>query len=117
MIVHAVLFRPKAELSSADRRDLVDAFSTAIKEIPSIKRARIGRRTLLGRSYEQLMRDDYTHAAFLEFDDVAGLRAYLDHSAHQALGARFFACLEQALIYDFDTTAEAETLNARLGED
>jgi hypothetical protein len=116
MIVHAVLFRPKAGLSPADRRDLVDAFSTAIKEIPSIKRARIGRRTLLGRSYEELMRDDYTHAAFLEFDDVAGLRAYLDHSAHQELGARFFACLEQALIYDFETTGDDQALNALLRE-
>jgi hypothetical protein len=103
-------------LSPADRRDLVDAFSTAIKEIPSIKRARIGRRTLLGRSYEELMRDDYTHAAFLEFDDVAGLRAYLDHSAHQELGARFFACLEQALIYDFETTGDDQALNALLRE-
>jgi hypothetical protein len=116
MIVHAVLFRPKVGLSAADRRDLVDAFSTAIKEITSIKRARIGRRTLLGRSYEQQMRDDYTHAAFLEFDDVAGLRAYLDHSSHEELAARFFACFEQVLIYDFETTGEDHALDALLRE-
>ena len=117
MIVHAVLFRPKPGLSATDRRDLVDAFSTAIREIPSIRRARIGRRTRLGRSYEQLMRDDYTYAAFLEFDDVTGLRAYLDHSAHQELGARFFTCFEQALIYDFDMTGDDHALDALLRED
>jgi hypothetical protein len=117
MIVHAVLFRPKAGLSNADRRGLVDAFSTAIREIPSIKRARIGRRTQLGRSYEQLMGDDFTHAAFLEFDDIAGLRAYLDHSAHQELGARFYACFEHALIYDFDTFGDDQALDALLRED
>jgi hypothetical protein len=116
MIVHAVLFRPKAGLTDADRRDLGNAFSTALREIPSIRRARIGRRTVLGRSYEQLMRDNYTHAAFLEFDDVAGLRAYLDHSAHQDLGTRFLACFDQALIYDFDTSGEDQALDALLRE-
>jgi hypothetical protein len=117
MIVHTVLFRPKAGLSSADRKDLLEAFSTAIREIPSIRRARIGRRTLLGRSYEQVMRDNYTHAAFLEFDDLAGLMSYLDHSAHQELGSRFLACFEQALIYDFDTFGDDHALDALLREE
>jgi hypothetical protein len=48
------------------------------------------------------MREDYTHAAVLEFEDLAALRAYLEHPTHADLGARFFECFEQALMYDFD---------------
>ncbi len=102
MILHVVLFRPRKDLSTDARRGLADALSRAIDEIIAIKRARIGRRRTHGRGYEQLMREDYTHAAILEFEDLVGLRAYLEHPAHDDLGARFFECFEQALMYDFD---------------
>jgi len=103
MIVHIVLFRPKAGLTPDAWRGLAQAFSTALREIGSIKRAQIGRRTLHGRPYEQLMHENYTHVALLEFDDLAGLTSYLGHPTHEQLGAQFFACFEQALVYDFDT--------------
>ena len=55
-----------------------------------------------GRPYEQLMRADYTHIAMLEFDDVAGLKAYLEHPVHEQLATRFFAAFEEALMYDYE---------------
>jgi hypothetical protein len=55
-----------------------------------------------GRAYEALMHVDYQYAALLEFDDVAGLEAYLEHPAHEALGAQFFASFAEALMYDFE---------------
>ena len=75
-----------ASLSQA----LADALTVAIRDIPSVRRARIGRRVTHGRPYEQLMDVDYEYAAVLEFDDVDGLQAYLAHPAHEALAARFF---------------------------
>jgi len=45
---------------------------------------------------------DYEYAAVIEFDDEAGLKAYLEHPAHQQLGSQFFEMFEQALMYDFD---------------
>lgn len=102
MILHVVLFRPRKELSADARRGLAEALRRAIDEISAIKRIRIGRRRTHGRPYEQLMREDYTHAAILEFEDMAALRAYLEHPSHADLGARFFECFEQALMYDFD---------------
>jgi hypothetical protein len=48
------------------------------------------------------MRVDYEYVAILEFDDETGLRAYLDHGAHEALATRFFECIEEMLFYDFD---------------
>ena len=102
MIAHLVLFRPKPDLSKADRQALADAFTVALRSIPSVRRARFGPRVTHGRAYEQRMRADYSFAAILEFDDLAGLQAYLEHPAHDTLAVRFFAAFEEALMYDFD---------------
>ena len=117
MIVHIVLFRPRPGLAEEQRRGLADAFADAIDNIAAIKRARIGRRRTHGRAYEQLMREDYSYAAILEFDDLAGLRAYLEHPAHTELGSRFFDCFEQALMYDFDVHDGHVGLDTLLEED
>ena len=102
MIAHTVLFRPRADLSPQDRASLAEALAAVVREVPSVRRVRVGPRVRIGRGYESLMRTDYAFAAVIEFDDVAGLRAYLDHPAHEQLAARFFAAFEEALMYDFD---------------
>ena len=102
MIAHVVLFKPRGDIGDAERRGLVEALTHAMTAIPTIRRARVGRRVLHGRPYEALMRANYEYAAILEFDDVAGLKAYLEHPAHEALGARFFEAFEEALMYDFE---------------
>ena len=106
MITHLVLFRPRPGLSNNDRAGLTEMFRTAIETIPSIRRVRVGRRVVHGRPYEQQMRVDYEYAALLDFDDVGGLKAYLDHPAHDALAAQFFRVLEESLIYDFEFDEE-----------
>jgi hypothetical protein len=102
MIAHVVLFRPRANLSPAGRTALVAAFETALREIPSIRRANVGRRLLQGHSYEALMKANYEYAAVLEFDDASALNAYLAHPAHQQLSVQFYGAFEQALMYDFE---------------
>ena len=102
MIAHIVLFRPKAELSPQERDGIGAAFADAVKDIDAIRSVRVGRRILIGRGYEQLMTEDFTHAAILEFDDRAGLQAYLEHPTHTALAARFFAIFDRALMYDYE---------------
>jgi hypothetical protein len=102
MIAHVVLFRPRGHLSAEARRALVTSFETALTEIPSIRRARFGKRVAVGRQYEALMAVDYTYAAVIEFDDRAGLMAYLDHPAHEQLASQFFSAFEEALMYDFE---------------
>jgi uncharacterized protein (DUF1330 family) len=102
MIAHVVLFRTRVNLSPAARTALTAAFETALREIPSIRRANVGRRLLQGHSYEALMNVDYEYAAVLEFDDAAALNAYLAHPAHQQLASQFHDAFEQALMYDFE---------------
>jgi hypothetical protein len=110
MIAHVVLFRPRADLGGAGRDALGRAFERALREIPSIRRARVGRRVTHGRPYEALMRADYQYAAVLEFDDIAGLHAYLEHPAHEQLAAQFFSAFEDALMYDFEMSGTAAPL-------
>jgi hypothetical protein len=112
-----VLFRPRPDLSMEDRRALIAALATALEEIPSIRRASVGRRVRIDRPYEQLTRIDLPYAAILEFDDVGGLRAYLDHPAHEDIANRFFAALAETLIYDFEMEAGAEGLRGLLASE
>lgn len=101
MIAHVLLFRPRGDLSAASRQELADALVATLRDIPSVRRARVGRGIGIGREYERL-RPDLPLAAILEFDDEAGLRAYINHPAHQQMAARFFGAVEEALVYDFD---------------
>lgn len=102
MIAHIVLFRPRADLSLDARQALATALEAALRQIPSIRRAHVGPRLLHGRAYEALMRVDYQYAAVLEFDDVGGLTAYLEHPSHEQLASQFFDAVEEALMYDFE---------------
>jgi hypothetical protein len=102
MVAHVVLFKTKPGLDAGARQRLTEAFERALRDIPSIRRAHIGRRIMHGRPYEQLMTVDYEYAAILEFDTRAGLIAYLEHGAHEALGALFFESFDVALMYDYE---------------
>jgi hypothetical protein len=110
MLAHVVLFKPKADLPAADARLLVDALDRAIREIPSVRRARVGARNTFGVQYEQLPQPDFPYIAVIEFDDRAGLEAYLGHPAHVELARRFWASLEATLVYDFEMESSADAL-------
>ena len=74
---------------------------------------RLGRRVKHGAGYEAATPDAGDYLAIVEFDDVAGLQAYLAHPAHKELGARFGESLSSAWVYDFeegrlDDLAESE---------
>jgi hypothetical protein len=114
LIAHVVLFRLRADVPVSERRALIDAYGVALRDIPSLRRARVGRRVRVGRAYEELMRTDFPYAAILEFDDADGVRAYLDHPAHHEISMRFFAAIAEALVYDFEMEGSAEGLRGML---
>lgn len=114
MIVHVVLFRPRPGLTPDAEHALASAFVTATADIPSIRRARVGRRVTIGRAYEARAIEDYPYAALIEFDDVAGLRTYLDHPAHAGLVAQFFPNVDAAVMYDVDLAEGHAAIDALL---
>lgn len=114
MVVHMVLFRPKATLAEAERRALIASIEQASAAIPSVRRFRIGRAVADPPEYQVQGFPDLPYAAIIEFDDRAGLDAYLAHQAHGELGARFNASLEAALVYDYDVIDVADLSQLRL---
>lgn len=109
MIAHVILFSPKAGLSEAARHDLIGSLMEASSAIPSIQRFRVGRRVRHGLpGYEQMMQDDYEFAAVIEFTDLDGLKSYLAHPAHAAIGRHFTVSAAKSLAYDYGLVDAAD---------
>jgi len=102
VIAHVVLFSPKPDLADAERRGLIEALVAAARQIPSIKRFRVGKRVKHRMpGYEQMMHDDYEFAAIIEFEDVDALKLYLAHPSHALIGQHFTTSASKALAYDY----------------
>lgn len=108
MVVHLVLFRPKASLTGSDERALLASIEQAAALIPSVRRFRVGRTVADAPQYELQGFPDMPYLAIIEFDDRAGLQDYLEHQAHGELGRRFNDSLEAALIYDYEVADAAD---------
>ncbi|MGH9314660.1 MAG: Dabb family protein [Vicinamibacterales bacterium] len=107
MITHVVLFKPRGDVTDADRRAFVEAIVRARREIPGIRRFHLGRRVLRDVSYAEAMPQDFSFAAVIEFDDLAAVRAYLQHPAHDPMGSWFWKVSEASLVYDYEMTDAA----------
>ena len=112
MIAHVVLFRPRVDLSAEARQALATSFEAALTQIPVDSSRPCRQRIAVGRPYESLMEVDYSYTAIIEFDDRAGLIAYLDHPTHEQLASQFFGAFEEALMYDFELRDDAVELAA-----
>ena len=114
MIAHVVLFSPRPDLPAEARQSLVDALTGTAHSVPSVRRIRVGRRITHGLpGYEQAMRDSYEYAAIIEFDDLDGLKSYLTHPSHAALGAHFMLSAARALAYDYEVGDFDEMVNGK----
>jgi hypothetical protein len=102
VVVHVVLFKPRADLASRDGADFLASLKRAFREIPSVRGLRVGRRVRSGAGYEDAAPDVADILTMIEFDDLAGLRAYLQHPAHEELGRRFNASIAGGVVYDFE---------------
>jgi len=103
MVSHVVLMAPRPDLTASERTAFVALFDRALREIPSVRGVRIGKRIVHGAAYESLAREVFEFVAVIDFEDLAGLQAYLQHPTHSELGARFYQTLSSAAVYDFQT--------------
>ena len=114
MVAHVVLMAPRPDLTRVQQDEVISALERAARDIPSVRRVRVGRRIRHGQAYEELVAVDYPIALIFEFDDLEGLRAYLQHPAHEDLGARFYDSLAAALALDYEM-AEVGAVRGWLG--
>ena len=113
MISHIVLFKPRMALGAAEKAAIVAHLRTAIAQCPTVRACRIGRRVTHGLpGYEQQMPEDFQFSLILDFDDVEGLKAYLQNPAHGAIGGLFTTAASASLAYDYELVelSSAETL-------
>ena len=103
MIAHVILFEPRAGLARDQRDAVLAALVAAARGAPTVRACRIGRRVKHGLpGYEQAMLRNFEFAAVIEFETVDGLRAYLQHPAHEAVGHCFSTAAASALAYDYE---------------
>jgi hypothetical protein len=112
MISHLALMKPRPDLSTSDRERLIAAFERAVREIPTVRRVRVGQRITHGAGYEARMPDAADYFVMIDFEDAEGLATYLRHPAHEDLGMRFNDSFAAALVYDFQEV-ELGSLAAR----
>lgn len=109
MIAHVILFQPRTGLTGEQRAAVLEGLTAAALGAPTVRGCRIGRRVKHGLpGYEQAMAQDYEFAAVIEFDDLDGLRAYLQHPAHAAIGEQFSTAAAAALAYDYEMVGLAD---------
>lgn len=113
MISHIVLFKPRTALAPAQKAAIVEHLKAAIALCPTVRSCRVGRRVQHGLpGYEQQMPEDYQFSLILDFDDVEGLKAYLQNPAHAGIGGLFTTAASASLAYDYELVdlAAADTL-------
>lgn len=101
MILHVVLYQPKASATREELSELANALETASREIPSIQQVRVGKVTDFGFGYANWPKDQNDgNVAVFEFIDRPALEAYLAHEAHKRLAAAFWKTCDQPVIID-----------------
>jgi hypothetical protein len=109
MVSHLALIKPRPDLSTSDRERLISAFERAVREIPTVRGVRVGRRITHGAGYEARMPDAADYFVMIDFENAEGLATYLCHPAHEDLGTAFNDSFAVALVYDFEDV-ELESL-------
>lgn len=103
MICHIVLFNPKEGLDDAARRSFALGIQDALRSIPGIGRAVVGRSIHINPGYQRSLGDKtYEFTAVLEFQDQQALLGYLQHPKHHALGKRFWESCDSTVVVEVD---------------
>jgi hypothetical protein len=113
MVSHLALIKPRPDLSASNRQRLIAAFERAVREIPTVRRVRVGQRITHGAGYEARMPDAADYFVMIDFENAEGLAAYLRHPAHEDLGTAFNDSLAAALVYDFEEVDLESLVNPR----
>ena len=118
MILHIVLYQPKASATQAELSALADALETASREIPSIKQVRVGSAVDFGFGYNNWPKDrNNGNVVVFEFADRSCLEDYLVHPAHKRLASLFWSTGDHPVIIDVSAVDPiADDLKAIFGQ-
>ena len=101
MIVHLVLFNPKPGIPEARRQEFAETVQRTCRQVASVKRAVIGRRTEIDAGYARAFGEKtYEYLAEMEFENQEGLDEYLNHPLHDRLGRMFWELCESTVVLE-----------------
>ena len=95
MVDHLLFFAVREGASQGEVEDLVSSMRALREDVPSTVDLSVGE-DFSGRS------GGYTHALFARFEDVAGLREYMEHPAHLAVVEKLDATTTGRIVADYE---------------
>ena len=95
MVDHLLFFAVREGASQGEIEDLVSSMRALREDVPSTVDLSVGE-DFSGRS------GGYTHALFARFEDVAGLREYMEHPAHLAVVEKLDATTTGRIVADYE---------------
>jgi hypothetical protein len=95
MVDHLLFFAVREGASQGEVEDLVSSMRALRDDVPSTVDLSVGE-DFSGRS------GGYTHALFARFEDVTGLREYMEHLAHLAVVEKLDATTTGRIVADYE---------------
>lgn len=101
LVRHLVGFRLRADLTDAQKQEVLAACDHLPEAVPLIREYERGPNT----SHRGLSHD-FEHAMLMTFRSQADLAAYVEHPAHQAFVAKYKPWLADLIVIDWETPEE-----------
>jgi hypothetical protein len=103
VISHIVLFNPKPDVTTEQRRSFALAIHETCRSIDVVRAARIGRAKDIHAGYARSFGEKtYEYAAVLDFETEAALVQYLQHPLHRELGRLFWETCESTVVVEVE---------------
>ncbi len=95
MIRHIVMSNFKAEVDQPEREEFAKKAVEILTQLPGVHNL------VLGQALEVRGQVRYGMALFIDFDDEAALKSYLDHPKHKAVAAKLPSVFSDILVSDY----------------
>jgi len=103
VISHIVLFNPKPDVTTDQRRSFALAIRETCRSIDVVSAARIGRAKDINAGYSRVLGEKtYQYAAVLDFETEEALIQYLQHPLHRELGRLFWETCESTIVIEVE---------------
>ena len=94
MVKHVVMVKFKPEVTQEQQAEFAKMSVGALVQIPGVKSI------VAGQALDIEGKPAYNAVLFIDFDDEAKLKAYLEHPTHKAAEAQFLAMCSDVMVLD-----------------
>jgi quinol monooxygenase YgiN len=95
MIKHVVMANFKAEIGQRERDEFAKKVKETLAKVPGV------RNVIIGQALKGASKPRYDGALFVDFDNEAALKGYLEHPVHKAVAAQMPAMFSESFISNY----------------